>query len=160
MITGGVLQIKCAGRANLTGGKVILAEDYENILGNLALEFFIRNVRYVPDLSSWAKKNNLDLHEPHQLMKLISEADDTVTMVIQSEISEEMLDNVITNLGIRWSLKDNVTNPSKKLNSIKKRLAYSFLKEYARSLKDVGSDEFLQDDWAIKAMDVLGFFKE
>jgi hypothetical protein len=163
MITGGALRhirTDLWRGINRSGGKMILAEDYEDVLGNLALEFLINNVRYVPDLASWAKKNNLDLYGPHQLMKLISEEDDTVTMVMQSEIPEEMLDGVITSLGIRWSLKDNVFDPSKKLNSVKKRMAFAFLKEYARALKDVGGDEFLQDDWAIKAMDALGFFKE
>jgi hypothetical protein len=43
------------------------------------------------------------------------------------------------------------------LNSIK---AYCFLKEYARSLKDVSGDELLEDGWTIKAMDKLGFFRE
>jgi hypothetical protein len=138
---------------------MILADDYESLLRNLGTEYFVRNIRFVPDLISWAGKNNVGLSEPHQLMKLVP-ADDELTMVIQSEIPEELLDNLITSLGIRWSLKDNTADIPKRLNSTKKRIIFSFLKEYARSRKDFAGDELHEDDWAMKAMDSLGFFRE
>ena len=138
---------------------MILAEDYESLLRNLGIEYFIQSLRFVPDLISWAKKNKADLNEPHQLMKLV-QSDNTLTMVIQSGIPEETLDKVITNLSVRWSLKDNATDISNKLNSTKKRMVFAFLKEYARSRKDFDDDELFQDDWAMKAMDNLGFFRE
>jgi uncharacterized protein YheU (UPF0270 family) len=138
---------------------MILAEDYESLLRNIGIEYFIRNIRFVPDLASWARENNAALNEPGQLMKLVP-SDNELNMVIQSEIPEETLDNLITSLGVRWSLKDNVTDISKQLNSTKKRLIYSFLKEYARSRKDFAGDELHEDDWAMKAMDNLGFFRE
>ena len=138
---------------------MILAEDYESLLRNLGIEYFIQNIRFVPDLISWAKRNNADLNEPHQLMKLVP-SDNELTMVIQSEIPEEALDDLITSLGVRWSLKDNAADLSKQLNSTKKRMVFSFLKEYARSRKDFDGDELHEDGWAIKAMDNLGFFRE
>ena len=139
---------------------MILAEDYESILRNLGVEYFVGNIRFVPDLAAWAGKNNADLSEPGQLMKLVTSDSDELTMVIQSEFPEESLDSLITSLGVRWSLKDNVTDISKKLNSTKKRMVFSFLKEYARSRKGFAGDELHEDDWAIKAMDKLGFFRE
>jgi len=138
---------------------MILAEAYESLLRNLGVEYFVQNIRFVPDLASWARKNNADLSEPGQLMKLVP-SDNELTMVIQSEIPEEGLDNVITGLGVRWSLKDNAADISKQLNSTKKRMVFSFLKEYARSRKDFAGDELHEDAWAIKAMDSLGFFRE
>jgi len=138
---------------------MILTEDYEGLLRNLGTEYFVQNIRFVPDLPSWARENNAGLNEPHQLMKLVP-SDNELTMVIQSEIPEETLDNLITGLGVRWSLKDNATDISKQLNSTKKRLAFSFLKEYARSRKDFDGDELHEDEWAMKAMDSLGFFRE
>ena len=138
---------------------MILAEDYESLLRNLGIEYFIQNIRFVPDLISWAKKNNAALNEPGQLMKLFP-SDNELTMVIQSEIPEETLDNLITSLGVRWSLKDNAVDISKQLNSTKKRMVFSFLKECARSRKDFDGDELHEDDWAMKAMDNLGFFRE
>ena len=138
---------------------MILTEAYESILRNLGIEYFILNLRFVPDLASWARENNADLNEPKQLMKLVPSGDE-LTMVIQSEIPEESLDNIITSLGVRWSLKDNAADISKQLNSTKKRLIFAFLKEYARSRKDFEGDELHEDDWAMKAMDNLGFFRE
>lgn len=138
---------------------MILAEDYESLLRNLGIEYFIQNIRFVPDLASWARENNTVLNEPGQLMKLVP-SDNELTMVIQSGIPEENLDNLITGLGIRWSLKDNAADISKQLNSTKKRLIFAFLKECARSRKDFDGDELHEDDWAMKAMDNLGFFRE
>jgi len=138
---------------------MILAADYESVFRNLGIEYFIQNIRFVPDLSTWAGKNNEALSEPGQLMKLVS-SDDELTMVIQSEVPEETLDGLITALGVRWSLKDNITDISKQLNSTKKRLVFYFLKEYARSRKEFAGDELHEDDWAMKAMDSLGFFLE
>ena len=138
---------------------MILAEDYESLLRNLGIEYFIQNILFVPDLASWAMENSVGLSEPGQLMKLVP-SDNELTMVIQSEIPDETLDNLIISLGVRWSLKDNVTDMSKQLNSTKKRMVFYFLKEYARSRKDFAGDELHEDDWAMKTMDNLGFFRE
>ena len=138
---------------------MILAEDYESLLRNLAIEYFVQNIRFVPDLISWAKENNADLNEPGQLMKLVT-SDNELTMVIQSEIPDSMLDNVVTNLSVRWSMKDNVNDPSKILNSKKKRLVFAFLKECARITKNIGGDELIEDEWTMQAMEKLGFFRE
>ena len=138
---------------------MILTKDYESVLRNLGTEYFIQNLQFVPDLLSWGKKQNIDLSEPHQLMKLVP-AGTELTMVIQSEIPDDMLESIITNLSVRWSLKDNVNDLSKTLNSIKKRIIFAFLKEYARTVKNVGGDELIEDEWAIQAIEKLGFFRE
>ena len=92
---------------------------------------------------SWSKENKVDLSEPYQPMKLMTTQDNVLKMVIQSEVSEEMLDGVITNLAIRWSLRNNIADPSAKLNSVKKRLVFCFLKECAGTVKNIGGDELL-----------------
>lgn len=138
---------------------MILAEDYESLLRNLGIEYFVQNIRFVPDLPSWARENHTALNEPGQLMKLLP-SDNELTMVIQAEVPEEALDNLITGLSVRWSLKDNAADITKQLNSTKKRLVFSFLKEYARSRKDFGGDELHEDSWAMNAMETLGFFRE
>ena len=138
---------------------MILAEDYETLLSNLGTEYFIGNLLFVPDLASWARKQNTALSEPHQLMKLVPSGAE-LTMVIQSEIPDELLDNLVTSLSVRWSLKDNINDPSKTLNSVKKRLVFAFLKEYARTVRNVGGDEFIEDEWALQTMEKLGFFRE
>jgi hypothetical protein len=57
-------------------------------------------------------------------------------------------------------LHDTVTDIDRKLNSVKKRLIFCYLKERARTMKDVGGDEQVEDQWVIEEMDSLGFFKE
>ncbi len=139
---------------------MIYIKDYENELRNLGIEYFIHDLQYVPDLMSWAKENNQDLGEPHHPMKLIDKSGNGLTMVMQSEISDEMLNDVIKNLSIRWSLQNNTTDIDKKLNSTKKRLVFCFLKECARTMKDVGGDNLVEDKWVFNEMENLDFFNE
>ncbi len=133
---------------------------YEDILINLGGQYLIKDIQFVPDLMSWSKENNQDLREPYSPMKLVSTQEDTLTMVTQQKITDDMLNGVITNLSIRWSLQDNITDIDKTLDSIKKRLVFCFLKERARTMKNIGGGEHAEDQWALDEMETLDFFKE
>ena len=133
---------------------------YEDALINLGGQYFVKDIQYVPDLMSWTKETDQGLEEPYSAMKLIANPDNTLSMMMQREISDDMLNGVVKNLGIRWSLRDNVTDIESKLDSIKKRLVYCYLKERARSMKDVGGNDQVEDQWAINEMNILGYFEE
>ncbi|RJQ49440.1 MAG: hypothetical protein C4538_02215 [Nitrospiraceae bacterium] len=138
---------------------MISVKDYDAVLKNLGKEYFIHNLQYVPDITAWAKDNRIKLSEPHQPMKLVTGDGGSLTMVVQSYVSSEV-DDVIKNLGVRWAIKDTATNMETKLNSPKKRMAFCFLKEYARSVKHIDSDELIQDEWVLSEMESFGYFKE
>jgi hypothetical protein len=139
---------------------MIDVKKYEEDLINLGGQYFIRDIQYVTDLMLWAKETEHGMDEPYSAMKLIANPDNTLSMMLQREISDDMLNGVIRNLGIRWSLRDNVTNIESKLNSVKKRLVYCYLKERARSMKDVGGNDQVEDQWVIDEMEILGYFEE
>jgi len=136
---------------------VVSLKKYKKDLEKLSLDYLIFNTKYVPDIMEWAAHNNRKLGEPHLLMKLVVESDDDLTMVMQSEVKEEMIADVIKNLGIRWSVKDNVTDMEKKLDTDRKRLAYCFLKEYARALDKVDGGEISEDEWVLEELEYLGY---
>jgi len=138
---------------------MIYVQDYDEVLKKTAREFFAFTLHYVGDLQSWARQKAVDLSEPSQCMKLFTEGK-TLMLIVQSEIQESMLDNMIRALSVRWSVKDNVSDPATSLNSVKKRLAYCLLKECAKTVKGVAGDELLEDEWAVKEMEKLGFFLE
>ena len=138
---------------------MIHVRDYDDVLKKTAAEFFISSIRYVTDLRSWSRQNSIDLNEPLQPMRLFTEGKSLV-LIVQSEVQETMLDDVIRALSLRWSLKDNVSDPAASLNSVKKRLAYCLLKECAKTVKGVAGDDLIEDEWAIKEMEKLGFFLE
>lgn len=135
---------------------IFIEKDYNHILRALGEEYFISTIKYVPDMKEWAKGKGIELSEPWQFMKLISE-DGLLVMMIQSDIKDEILNAIINGLSVRWSLKDNVNSPADRLNSTKKRLVYCFLKEYIRTRLD---EELAQDEWVIKEMEKLGYFTE
>jgi len=134
--------------------------EYKEVLQKLAGQYFIKDISTVPDLRSWARENNQDLSEPYNPMKLIANTDDSLSMVVQEQIRDDRLDDVINNFSVRWALHDTVTDIDRKLNSIKKRLVFCFLKERARTMKDVGGDDQIEDRWVIEEMESLGIFKE
>jgi hypothetical protein len=139
---------------------MVSIEDYKKDLEKLGEEYFINTLSFVGDISSWAKENNADLGEPHLPMKLMVGPDDNLTMVIQSDTEDDLLSDVIRNLGLRWSVKDNVTDVEKKLNSSKKQLVYCFLKEYTRALNKVDGGALSEDEWVLEEMEYLGYFNE
>ena len=139
---------------------MIFVEDFEDRLRSLGREFLIFDLQYVSDMASWANEKNISLDEPAQPMKLITGEGDRLVMVVQSEISNKLLDGIINSLSIRWTVRDVAGDISKRLNSIEKRLAYYFLKEYARTKKDLSGDDLLEDEWAVNEMERLGFFRK
>jgi hypothetical protein len=134
--------------------------EYQDMLQNLGGQYFVKDLSPVPNLKSWARENDQDLSEPYNPMKLIANTDDSLSMVVQEQIRNEKLDDVIKNLSIRWALHDTVTDIDHKLNSIKKKLVFCYLKERARTMRNIGGDEQIEDQWAMEEMESLGFFKE
>ena len=133
---------------------------YETALKDLGGQYFIKDIQFVPDLTAWAKEKRQDLTEPYNPMKLVTSTGIGLIMIAQKEIKEEMLNDVIKNLDVRWTLRNTNTDIDGKLNSIKKRLVYCYLKERARTMKDIGGDEQVEDQWAIDEMENLGYFEE
>jgi hypothetical protein len=136
---------------------VVSLKKYKKDLEKLSLDYLIFNIKYVPDIFEWAADNNKQLAEPHLPMKLVVESDDDLTMVLQSEVKEEMIADVIKNLSIRWSVKDNAVDMEKKLDTDRKRLGYCFLKEYARALQKVDGGEISEDEWVLEELEYLGY---
>lgn len=139
---------------------MIFTQDVDAQLKNLAREYLISDVRYVHDISSWAKKSSVPLSEPAQPMKLVTDENDQLVMMIQSEIKNDVLDGIVNGLSVRWAVRDVVSDVAKRLNSLEKQLAWYFLKEYARTKADIDGDELLEDQWAIGQMEKLGFFRK
>ena len=142
------------------GGRMIDITKYETALKDLGGQYFIKDIQFVPDLTAWAKEKRQDLTEPYNPMKLVTSTGIGLIMIAQKEIKEEMLNDVIKNLDVRWTLRNTNTDIDGKLNSIKKRLVYCYLKERARTMKDIGGDEQVEDQWAIDEMENLGYFEE
>ena len=139
---------------------MISVQDYDDTLKHLTEEYFIANRALVADIQAWAEQKGIDLSEPSQPMKLITVEDKKLIMVMQADIPEEMIANVMKGLAVRWALKSTASDPEKILDNTKKKLAFCFLKEYAQTVRDVGGNEMLEDEWAIKEMEKLGFFTE
>lgn len=139
---------------------MIDVKDYKGVLHKLGGQYFIKDLSVVDNLASWARENDQNLSEPHIPMKLVANTDSSLSMFVQEQIRNEKLDDVIRNLSIRWALHDTVTDMDHKLNSIKKKLVFCFLKERARTMKDIGGDEQVEDQWVMEEMESLGFFKE
>ncbi len=138
---------------------MIFVDDFDDRLRSLGREFFIFDIQYVPDITAWAKQKKISLNEPAQPMKLITGEDNRLVMVVQSEIRDEVLDGIINGLSVRWAVRDVAADIAKRLNSIEKQLAYYFLKEHARTKKELDGDDLLEDEWAINEMEKLGFFR-
>ncbi|MBZ0156895.1 MAG: hypothetical protein K8I29_11895 [Alphaproteobacteria bacterium] len=137
---------------------MVHAEEYDALLKDIGREYFVPTIRYVPDLAAWARQNRVDLHEPRQPMKLVVDEEEGLVMVVQAEVAEDILDAIITGLDVRWQVVDNAEDLSLRFDTMERRLAYCFLKEYARTRESLAEDERLEDEWALRQMERLGLF--
>lgn len=142
------------------GTNMIYVKDYESVIRDLGEEYFVSDMRYVENLRAWADQTGTDLDEPNQPMKLITSSDDGLVMMVQDRVSEDTMQDLMNGLSVRWSLRDNVSDTEKLLNSLKKQLSFLYLKEYARTVEDVGGDDMIEDEWAVRELQKLGFFNE
>ncbi len=138
---------------------MIRIRDHDEIVRKIAGEFLVFTIHYVQDLKSWAEGKGIDLGEPAQPMKLMA-LENRLMLFVQEYIDDESLDKIITAMAVRWSLRDNVSDPARTLNSARKKIAYCFFKEYARTLKGIAGDELAEDNWVIGEMERFGFFRE
>jgi hypothetical protein len=138
---------------------MIFTKDYSETLHGLGRSYCVE-IRFISGLWSWMGRQGISGTEPVCPMKLTAGEGGGVTMQVQSEIDESGLDDLINALGVRWSLKENLSDLSKRLNSVKKRIAFIFLKTYSRNVPDVSGDEWEEDTWAMGEMERLGLFRE
>ncbi len=138
---------------------MILSNTCDAVLQRIAAEYLISRIEYVDDLAAWAAARTVGIAEPGQPVVICVEPGGLVAGV-RKALDEDMLEGVVRAMAVRWSLTDNAVDMEARLNSTKKRLAFCFLKEYARTIRSLGGDELREDEWTIHAMDRLGFFLE
>ncbi len=139
---------------------LLIRKDHTELLKKLTASYDVPNILFVDDVASWAEQKRVQLGEPHQLMKIVNEPANGRVLVVQSEADEGLVNDVIKAIQIRWTLRDNVADTDRMFNSVKKQLAYCFLKECARSLDGVGGDELVEDEWVLAEMKKQGLFRE
>jgi len=139
---------------------ILIRKDYSDLLKRLTEAYDVPNILYADDVPSWAEQKSVQLAEPHQPLTIVNDDRNGRVLVIQSELDEGRLHDVITNAKLRRTLRDNVSDTDRMFDSVRKQLAYCFLKECARLLEGVGGDGIVEDDWVMKEMDRQGFFRE
>jgi len=139
---------------------MIRLTDHEELLKTLGREYFVTTVEFVPNLPDCCREVGAELGEPGQPMTVVAEESNSLKLIAQTEVAETQVDGVIKGLGVRWALKDTSTDVVSRLDSTRKRLGFCFLKDYSRTVPNVGGDEMREDAWAVTEMERLGFFRE
>jgi hypothetical protein len=80
-------------------------------------------------------------------------------VVIREDIPDRVLEERINALRIRSQTRNVAVDRGDLLNSERKKIAFLFLSEFAATLPDVAGDELAADDWALREMERLGFFR-
>jgi hypothetical protein len=117
------------------------------------------NILFVEDIPQWCRENGIEETDRDRPMKLVSENGIGCKMLVKEDVSEEVIDERIRAMRIRDQLTNVAFQKADLLNSIHKKLAYIFLREYAVSLPDVSTDDILADEWVFEEMERLGYFR-
>lgn len=116
------------------------------------------SIVFVEDIVDWCKEYDIPESDREKPFKLVSRNKGCL-MLIKEELPERVIDERLRAMTIRDQLDNAAMDRGDKLNSVHKKLAYLFLREYAVSLPDVGTDEILADKWTFDEMERLGYFR-
>lgn len=116
------------------------------------------SVVFVEDIVDWCKENDVPETDREMPFKLVARGKGCL-MLIREEVPERVIVERIRAMTIRDQVDNAAVDREEKLDSIQKKLAYLFLREYAVSLPDVGTDEILADNWTFGEMERLGYFR-
>lgn len=117
------------------------------------------SIVFVEDVVDWCRENGVPETDRDRPFKLVSANGLGCLMLVKEEVPERVIDDRIRAMTIRDQVDNAAVDRGERLNSIHKKLAYLFLREYAVSLPDVGADDILADKWTFDEMDRLGYFK-
>ncbi|MDA8077939.1 MAG: hypothetical protein M0Z79_03260 [Nitrospiraceae bacterium] len=118
------------------------------------------DVVFVPDIRDWCREHHIPESDPERPVKLVSGNGEGCIMLVREELSEKIIEERIRALSIRGQLRSVATDRAATLDTVQKRLAFLFLREYAFSLPEVQEDDLLADEWAFGEMERLEYFRE
>lgn len=116
-------------------------------------------IQFTDDMASWCEANGLKARDDHDHIRLAEKGGGAVRLGILEIIPDDLVDERIKALSIRWSLQDVAHNLADRLDSDKKKLAYLLLKEYSTTLSEL-DDELVADNWIHEELRKHGLFKE
>ena len=113
---------------------------------------------FVESVAVWCREHSIPEPDNEKPFKFVSDDNRVFRMLIKEDLSDEVIQQRINALGVRSQLENVAVDRAALLDTVKKRLAYLFLRELTlRSDKD---NEREADKWALEEMEKLGFFKQ
>jgi hypothetical protein len=117
------------------------------------------DILFVDDISEWCAEKGIPETDAERPFKIILTKLPECKMLIREYLPEGVVEERINALRLRNQLKNVAYDRADMLNSVQKKLAFLFLKEYTTSVPDLAGDELGADDWVFDEMEGLGFFK-
>lgn len=119
------------------------------------------DIEFVEDIKKWSESHGFSEPDRQKPLKLVPLDASGCMMLVLEHIPEGVLQGRLNALRMRSQMIKSVTYDwADMLDTPQKILAYLFLHEYAKTLPQISDDELLADEWAIKEMQYLGYFKK
>jgi hypothetical protein len=116
-------------------------------------------MEFVESVRSESERYGSHESDPARPMKIIPDPEGCIVLVAK-RISDETMEQRMNALRMRsQTVKAVGYDWADMLDTPHRKLAYLFLKEYARTLPDSKDDELKQDEWALAEMKRLGYLK-
>lgn len=138
------------------------ARDYYELFRYLSEQYCLAqdSVVFVENIADWCKENGIDEPDRNTPMKLIPRGQHPCFMLIKEDIPASVIEQRVNAMSIRGQVKNVAFDRADMLDSVRKKLAYLFLSEYAMHLPEIKDDPLLADDLAFDMMDNLGYFQD
>lgn len=113
-------------------------------------------VTYVDRIAAWCRENGLDEPDSDRPFRLIVDGRGGCRMLVAQEISEQVIDSRVKAAAIRDQVTNVAQQRSDRLSSVKEKLLFLFLNEFAHKMPGI-PDDLLADSWAFEEMQRLGY---
>jgi len=139
----------------------IRAEEHYELFRFLMGQYCLQeeNIESVPDIKSWCEEHGMEENEEDRPLKIVME-EGACKLLVRENLSGESLERRMNALRMRGQMIKQVPYDwADMLDDTRKKLAYLFLKEYARTLPGINEDQFREDEWAMGEMKRLTFIR-
>lgn len=139
---------------------MVKARDYFELFRYLLEQRCLKqeDLVFVESIRGWCREQGIPESDPARPMRLISREGEGCLMLVRQEIPQQVIEERVRAMAIRWQLTNVAVDRASSLDTIQKKLAFLFLREYAFSLPEV-EDDLGADEWAFREMERLGYFK-
>ncbi len=116
-------------------------------------------VLLVENIADWCRQNGIPENDSDRPVRIVRNGKGYIVLV-REEIPDSIIEQRIRAAEIRDQVLDVAQDKGKVLSTLRTRLAFLFLNEFAHMVPENHGDDLLADSWTFDFMKKIGYLEE